>query len=133
LLQVEPASVRDFFALVAEQLRRELLDLARRHAGAHRQAASLVTRGVAEPIDRSDDPSEMERWTAFHEGVANLPAEEREVFGLIFYHCWTQAEVAQLFQISERTVRRRLDSALVKLRALRNGPASWSAASQEGR
>ena len=55
------------------------------------------------------------RWQAFHEGVEGLPAEEREVVNLIFYHGWTQIEVAHLFESSERTIRRRWESALVKL------------------
>jgi RNA polymerase sigma factor (sigma-70 family) len=59
---------------------------------------------------------DLERWAAFHEGVAGLPAEEREVVGLVFYHDWKQAEVAELFQVNERTVRRRWESALVTLR-----------------
>ena len=47
-----------------------------------------------------------------------LPAEEREVVGLIFYHGWEQAKVAELFQVNERTVRRRWQSAMLKLHHL---------------
>jgi RNA polymerase sigma factor (sigma-70 family) len=48
--------------------------------------------------------------------VAKLPAQEREVVGLAFYHGWSQAEVAELFGVSERTVQRWWQSALLKLR-----------------
>jgi DNA-directed RNA polymerase specialized sigma24 family protein len=41
--------------------------------------------------------------------------EEREVVGLIYYHGWTQAEVAHLFEVSERTIRRRWEAALTRL------------------
>jgi RNA polymerase sigma factor (sigma-70 family) len=52
--------------------------------------------------------------------VECLPAEEREVVGLVFYHGWTQAKVAELFQVSERTVGRRWHSACLRLQQLLN-------------
>ncbi len=123
LEQVQPTSTRDFFGLAAEQMRRELLDLARHfygpqghgtnHAG-RIGAESSETPGV-EPSDRGDDSAELERWCAFHQEVEQLPAEQREVVGLIFYHGWTQVEVAELFQVNVRTVQRRWEAALVKL------------------
>jgi RNA polymerase sigma factor (sigma-70 family) len=103
-------------------MRRELLDLAR-HYGARRRGMpqALPAAGEdseapgAEPADRDADPADLEKWCAFHQQVEQLPAEEREVVGLIFYHGWKQADVAQLFGVSERTVRRRWEAALVKL------------------
>ena len=35
--------------------------------------------------------------------------------GLVFYHGWTQAQIAAFFQTSERTIRRRWQSACLKL------------------
>jgi RNA polymerase sigma-70 factor (ECF subfamily) len=132
LEKIEPASTRAFFGLAAEHIRRELLDLARHYygpegIGAHH--ASQVRAGVgppqaAEPPDRTEPAEDLERWCRFHEGVEQLPAEEREVVGLVFYHGWTHAEVAALFQVSERTVRRRWQSALLRLNGLvQEGPA----------
>src|SRR5262249_7011518 len=72
----------------------------------------------------SRDPDDLERWTAFHEGVANLPTKEREVVGLIFYHGWTQLEVAEFLRINERTVRRWWESALLKIRGTIGEPES---------
>jgi RNA polymerase sigma-70 factor (ECF subfamily) len=123
LEHLRPSSVRDFFGLAAEQLRRELLDLARHFHGPQGLAAHHESHArdgtssgpAADPPASEEDPAELERWTAFHQGVASLPAEEREVVGLIFYHGWTQPAVAELLQISERTVRRRWESALRKL------------------
>ena len=126
LQEARPASPREFFGLAALQIRRELIDLARHHYGPEGQAANHQSHGPRgegetdgagglEPADRSQDPADLERWCAFHREVENLPAEEREVVGLIFYHGWTQADVAELFGVSERTVRRRWESALVKL------------------
>lgn len=105
-LEPPPASTRAFFGLAAVEIRRELLDLARSRDAAQRAEAG---RPGAEA-------EELERWTAFHEAVERLPAEEREVVGLVFYHGWTQARVAELFGVSERTVARRWHSACLHLR-----------------
>jgi len=131
LQEVQPASVRDFFGLAAEQMRRELLDLARHFGGPmgqgahHHSQGRRATEPAAPPIEpTADNEDDVERWTAFHEHVAQLPAEEREIVGLVFYHGWTQAQVAELFNVSERTIRRRWESALVQLhRKLRDSPS----------
>ena len=38
--------------------------------------------------------------------------------GLVFYHGWTQAQIAELFQVDERTIRRRWQSACLRLHQL---------------
>jgi RNA polymerase sigma factor (sigma-70 family) len=53
--------------------------------------------------------------------VDGLPVAEREVVGLVFYHGWTQAQIAELFQVDERTVRRRWQSACLRLNRLAGG------------
>jgi RNA polymerase sigma-70 factor (ECF subfamily) len=128
LRDVRPPCMRDFFGLAAEQMRRELLDLARHYYGPHGQGANHASNGPGtEPADPDEGPEELERWYAFHQEVGRLPNEEREVVGLIFYHGWTQAEVAELFQVSERTIRRRWEAALVKLhRTLKEDGAAVS-------
>ena len=126
LQEVRPASERDFFGLAAVQVRRELLDLARRFRGAHGLEPNHASHPVADdalasedgPTDRGDDPNDLERWCAFHQEVEKLPAEEREVVSLVYYHGWTQAQVAEMFQVAERTVRRRWQTALAKLHAV---------------
>jgi RNA polymerase sigma-70 factor (ECF subfamily) len=126
LREVRPKSMLEFFGLAAAQMRRELLDLARHYYGPHGHGAHHAscdfqedpTRPKAEPADRSDDPDDLERWCAFHREVEHLPVEEREVVGLIFYHGWKPARVAELFGVSERTIRRRWEAALVKLHRL---------------
>jgi RNA polymerase sigma factor (sigma-70 family) len=47
--------------------------------------------------------------------VEQLPPEEREVVGLMFYHGWKPAEIGELIGVCERAVRRRWERALVKL------------------
>ena len=101
-----------------------LLDLARFFA--RREKAGLRPDDPRDPEDssvrsgpqdmRTDDPDELEKWCHFHEEVEKLPVQEREVVSLIYYHGWKQAEIANLFDIAERTVRRRWESAMIHLR-----------------
>ena len=124
LQKLEPATTRDFFNLAAAHVRRELLDLARRHSGKKRP-------GSGPPVDEDSSlaPSDsdfvgaddLELWGRFHEAVEKLPAEEREVFSLAFYHGWTQPKIAELFQVNERTVRRRWQAACIQLSRLVGG------------
>ena len=106
LLDVQPESLRHFFNLAAQQIRRELIDLARQHARLDGQA-ELTTEVAA---DR-DEPGSLAQWTEFHGKVEALPNEEREVFSLIWYEELTQAEVADLLKVSTRTVIRRWQNA----------------------
>jgi RNA polymerase sigma-70 factor (ECF subfamily) len=120
---LRPGSTRDFFNLAAVHLRRELLDLSRRVA-----ARPDFRRPVASPGGTQADPlagvaeddvhtrdDDLDLWCRFHEAVDHLPATEREVVGLSFYHGWTQAQIAELFQVDERTVRRWWRSACARL------------------
>jgi RNA polymerase sigma-70 factor (ECF subfamily) len=126
LEDVEPTSVRAFFGLAAEQMRRELLDLARRYraqrvTGPSRAAdpARKDSRAPApDPPAPADDPDELDKWCAFHEAVERLPVAQREVVGLIYYHGWTQAEVAEHLSLSKRTVQRHWAAAMLTLHEL---------------
>src|SRR5262249_14880351 len=121
-----PDSIRAFFGLAADQMRRELLDLARHFhgpegPGAHHDSAPPIPDDSLpgfDPPDRGAEDGDLERWCRFHQEVAVLPAQQRQVVGLIFYHGWTQGQVAELFHIDVRTVRRWWVSALVNLHRL---------------
>src|SRR5262249_7220959 len=108
------ADTREFFNLAAAVIRRELIDLARHFHGPEgvgANHASTAPRDGGPPAPdppARDDTDDLDRWTALHEAAEKLPAEEREVFGLSLYHNWTQQQIAELFGIDERTVRRRL-------------------------
>jgi RNA polymerase sigma factor (sigma-70 family) len=120
LQKIEPVSTASFFNLAAEHIRRELLDLARHYHGpwgqaAHHESGHDLHSPAHEPADRAGEPDDFERWCAFHQEVERLPAAEREVVGLLFYHGWPQTQVAELFGVTERTVRRRWESALLRL------------------
>jgi RNA polymerase sigma factor (sigma-70 family) len=112
LKTVTPQTTRDFFNLAAEQIRRQLLDLARRY---RRTIVQRLPQADNSSVPGDDPPApaaaDLDRWENFHEAVARLPAEQREVMGLTFYHGWTQREIAALFGVDERTVRRRCRAA----------------------
>jgi RNA polymerase sigma-70 factor (ECF subfamily) len=127
LRNMRPATTRDFFNLAAVHLRRELLDLARHYRG--KSQVSLECPPGEDPhatpqprVEPSSPHAEdIDLWTRFHEAVDQLPIEEREVVGLVFYHGWTQAKIAELFGVDERTIRRRWAAACERLRSLVGG------------
>jgi len=120
LEKVEPGSVRRFFGLAALEIRRELMDLARHFAGPEGEGAHHASHQGQESDSAWQPPAanpdaDLEKWTAFHREVENLPAEEREVVGLMFYNGMSSTEAAELFQVSDRTIRRWWNSAMLKL------------------
>lgn len=121
LADVVPQDVRGFVGLAAVQVRRELLDLARKHAGPESQAAHHETsvrrvdgREVSKVESAADLADPLERlatWTRLHEAAGSLPDEERELFHMVWYLGLKQDEIATLLGISVRTVKRRWESA----------------------
>lgn len=129
-LDTAPASVREFLGLAAAHIRRELLDMARRCGAAKRRGdvrldATLSEAGF-DPAASVEDRDELDDWRRFHEEVEKLPTEEREVIGLRFYHGWTETDIADLFGVNERTVRRRWAAGCARLTEALGGklPAS---------
>jgi RNA polymerase sigma-70 factor (ECF subfamily) len=129
LEEVRPASVRGFLGLAAEQVRRELLDLARHHfgpegPGAKHASAPDRSDGRGPLYDRADlshEPSALAGWCEFHRQVEQLPEPEREVVGLLFYQELSQVEAADLLGVTVRTVQRRWQSALLMLHKVLKG------------
>jgi RNA polymerase sigma-70 factor (ECF subfamily) len=121
---VRPANLRDFFGLAAEQIRRELIDLARHYYGPQGAGAHHASKGGSDslaPPDQTHDPAVLAGWCEFHEQVRALPAEEREVIDLLFYQELPQAEAAALLGVAVRTVQRRWQAALLKLHDVLEG------------
>jgi RNA polymerase sigma-70 factor (ECF subfamily) len=120
---VQPSSMRDFFALATQQIRRELIDLARHYYGPQGQGAHHASRTgededkapLHDKSDSSFEPSSLAEWCEFHAKIEQLPNEEREVVDLLFYQGLTQADAAALLDVTVRTVQRRWHAALVKL------------------
>jgi RNA polymerase sigma-70 factor (ECF subfamily) len=126
LLTVTPTSTRHFFNLAALQMDRELKDLTR--AAQRWVGPSRVGREGIEgepgplPLDpSSQEPSRIAAWTEFHEKIAALPAEAREVFCLIWYEGLTQAQVAEILDVDVRTVRNRWQKARLALAEILHG------------
>ncbi len=132
LKQIKPETMRAFYGLAAEQVRRELLDMARHYygplgLGTHHESNLHLENSGGDLVPRRElavsveAPEDAERWTAFHQAIEKLPADEREVFSLTFYHGWGQKEIAELIQVDERTVRRRWRRACEQLDLMLGG------------
>jgi RNA polymerase sigma-70 factor (ECF subfamily) len=121
LANVRPETVRHFDNLAAAQIRRELIDLARSYYGPEGLGANHHTDGtdpgarLARVGGGPGRPETLEGWTAFHEAVGRLPAEEREVFGLLWYQGLTHAQAAEVLGVATKTVQRRWASARLLL------------------
>lgn len=129
LEQVRPASAREFYALATTQIRRELIDLARHYSGpecaaAHHESVAGEpgqSPAVRDAANLTHEPGALTDWGEFHAQIANLPEDEREVFGLIFYQGLTQDDAAEVLGVAVRTVQRRWQSALLTLHRVRGG------------
>ncbi|MCE9560820.1 MAG: sigma-70 family RNA polymerase sigma factor [Planctomycetes bacterium] len=130
LQETKPETLAGFFGLAATQIRRELIDLARHHYGpegdgAHHASDPRIVDGdgnVTPRVDAEADPATgpatQAQWQEFHELVAKLPDEERQVFDLIFYQGLSQEDAGKVLGISERTVKRRWREARLSLQEL---------------
>lgn len=120
-------SPRSLVALAATQVRRELLDLARRQAGPEGWAANHETNAIPGTAGRLrvDEagamPEQFERWEAFHAAIDGLPAEEREVVHLSWYLGIDQKTIATVVGCSPRTVKNRWRSARGRIAAALDG------------
>jgi RNA polymerase sigma-70 factor (ECF subfamily) len=134
LSEVPPPTAVDFLRQAALNIRRELLDLAPHYygpqgQGAHHASVNPRERGGAAPPEAaagsSWEPGRLAAWTELHRRVEGLPDEEREVFDLLWYQGLSQAQAAELLEVSERTVKRRWQSARVRLFEALGGETSW--------
>jgi RNA polymerase sigma factor (sigma-70 family) len=124
---VRPQNARAFLGLAAVQIRRKLLDLARHYRSKNRvfkaeegqwEAAGFEQSSVDFASQMTAGPATLQRWTEFHQLVDELPAEEREIMGLLYYQGLSQSEAAEILQVSDRTVKRRWREARLKLHQL---------------
>jgi RNA polymerase sigma-70 factor (ECF subfamily) len=130
--QVTPGSVADFFRLASLNIRRELLDLAKHYYGpqghgtkhasvAPAQEAESGGPAAHEPADPAGGPERLAAWTEFHQQIEQLPEDERVIFDLLWYQGLAQAEAAAVLGVSERTVKRRWQSARLKIHEAMHG------------
>jgi len=117
LAEIQPETPREFYGLATTQIRRELIDLARHHYGAHGNGANHDTDGGEAAIKQPDgrEPESLEAWSKFHEAVEGLPEEQREVVNLLWYEGISQPEAATMLGISLATLKRRWQAARITL------------------
>jgi RNA polymerase sigma factor (sigma-70 family) len=132
LEEVYPTTVAAFMGLAATQMRRALIDLARRHFGRHQQGqlhqaiarAPLHERCTVLMKQKGDETNAVEEllsWSDFHAAADRLPEPQRTAFDLLFYHELPQAEVAEMMNVSIRQVQRYWNSARLKLFEMMEG------------
>jgi RNA polymerase sigma factor (sigma-70 family) len=127
LAEVRPEDVPHFDNLAATQIRRELIDLARRYRGPEGIAANHHTDGtdpggrLAEAVQGADRPESLEEWTAFHEAVGRLPEQERQIMHLLWYRGLTHSQAAEALGVTTKTVQRRWTSARMMIRDALHG------------
>jgi RNA polymerase sigma-70 factor (ECF subfamily) len=116
LVIVQPDSVGKLHGLITLEMRRELLDLARRYFGPEGIGTNYGGTIIDDPVSEEMEPHTLLEWTEFHEQVKRLPSAEREVFSWMWYNGLTQSEAAAVLGVSLATVKRRWQSARLLLR-----------------
>jgi RNA polymerase sigma-70 factor (ECF subfamily) len=114
LRQARPANTRQFFALACQHMRWELNDMARR---LDEQATAVPLRDEAVPAPASSDSGISPDGRRILAAIEQLPEGERETFDLVRIQGLSQAEAAQVLEVSVMTVNRRLNRGLQLLAA----------------
>ena len=114
LREARPASARQFFALACQHIRWELNDMARR---LDEQPAAEELREELVPAPASSDSGLTPNGRRILAAVDQLPEGEREAFDLVQVQGLSQAEAAQVLEVSVATVNRRLNRGLQLLTA----------------
>jgi RNA polymerase sigma-70 factor (ECF subfamily) len=112
LREVRPETVRQFFGLANQHIRWELNSLAGRLDDQPARVELREELVQAPPSTSSSLSSNVRRMLAAIEG---LPEDEREAFDLVRIQGTTQAEAAQVLNVSTKTVQRRLNRAVMLL------------------
>jgi RNA polymerase sigma factor (sigma-70 family) len=124
-----PDSPRGLMGLMATQIQRELIDLARKHAGPQSWASNHDTNAgqigrdgacrvdEAEATDSADETIPLERWEEFHEAIEGLPGDLREVFRMVWYLGLDREAAAKAMGCSVRTLGRMWQGAREKVGA----------------
>lgn len=121
-------SKEHFFNLAKLQIRRVLLDLARKYKSEKSFAANHYTDALNPEIVHgivSVQPElqeDLNPWIELHIQIEGLPEDLREIVDLIWYESMPIEEVAKKLQISERTTRRKWQMARLHLAAFLKQP-----------
>lgn len=114
LTDTQVRDTQHFYALATQQIRRELIDLARRTQGLTNRTAELNPLETT-PADPAPGPSDLDSWCAFHEAVSELPDDLRAVFEPVFYHDLAQVDLAEQMGVHPKTIQRRYRTACLQI------------------
>lgn len=114
LMRLTPRDTRHFLGLAGQQIRWKLLDLARRASAANRSINELRSDDAGAT---TSDPARLAQWTEIHAYIQALPADDRELFDLIFYQGIPQPAVADIVGVPYRTLKRRWQDARLRFMA----------------
>jgi RNA polymerase sigma-70 factor (ECF subfamily) len=114
LREARPTSARQFFALACQHMRWELNDLARR-LDEQPAAVELHDESVLAPA--SSDTGLTPEARRILAAIDGLPQDEREAFDLVRIQGLALAEAARVLEVSDTTVKRRLNQGLQLLAA----------------
>jgi RNA polymerase sigma-70 factor (ECF subfamily) len=114
------ATPKDLLRFAAALIRRELIDLSRRHFGpegaaAHHDTPPGTPAARPEPSDSSHDPHRLALWHELHQHIAGLPDEDRTLFELLYYQGLTQPAAAAMLAVPLRTLKRHWQQARLRL------------------
>ena len=115
LRAARPANPRQFFALACQHMRWELNDLARR---LDEQPTAVELGDESVPAPASSDSGLTPDGRRILAAIDSLPEGEREAFDLVRIQGMSQAEAAQVLEVSVMTVNRRLNHGLQLLAAM---------------
>lgn len=110
--EVRPQSVRQFFGLANRHMRWELNDMARR-LDDQSVVLGLQESAVASPESSGSVINVNTR--RMLDAIEGLPEDEREVFELLRIQGLSYTETAEVLNVSESTVHRRLNRGLMSL------------------
>jgi RNA polymerase sigma-70 factor (ECF subfamily) len=110
--EVRPQSVRQFFGLANRHMRWELNDMARR-LDDQSVVLGLQDSAVASPESSGSVINVNTR--RMLDAIEGLPEDEREVFELLRIQGLSYTETAEVLNVSESTVHRRLNRGLMSL------------------
>ncbi len=126
LQHLQPESEQHLFNLAAMQVRRRIIDLARKFRGPQSPVALRATnvlRSADGDFVRSEQaaaaataPSLLDDWERFHQAVDSLPEKMKTTFSMRFYLAAKPTNIAQTLGCDVRTVRRYWSAAKEEIR-----------------
>lgn len=110
--KTRPPTVRQFFGLVNQHMRWELNDLARR---LDERSRMIELQDELLPAPESSGSGLSPNTRRMLQAIESLPDEDREAFELVRLQGMTPTEAAGIVGVTDRTVQRRLNRAVLRL------------------